>query len=390
MCQRRVALLIESSLGYGRGLLRGIVEYAKHHGPWAFYVTPGDLVQRVPKLVEWGATGIIARIWTPQVGKAILETGLPVIALDLNRQQLAPGSPLADICELCPDSVQAGRLAAEHLLDRGVRRFVFVGAFDDPLWSTRREEGFRDRVAQAGLPCDVYPLPRSRAGREWAREQITLGRWLSNFPRPLGVLACDDDRGRQVLEACRGAGLWVPDDVAVVGVDNDDLLCELSDPPLSSVALDTRRAGYEAAELLDELMQGRFSGTRRILVRPMGVVARRSTQGFALEDREVATALRFIHDNAGQPIGVSDVVRHVALSRRTLELRFHRVLGRTIHDELIGCRLRRAKLLLRDTTRSVAEVASAAGFGSSCHMYRVFRKYLGCPPSEWARSKLAP
>jgi LacI family transcriptional regulator len=390
MCQRRVALLIESSLGYGRGLLRGIVEYAKHHGPWAFYVTPGDLVQRVPKLVEWGATGIIARIWTPQVGKAILETGLPVIALDLNRQQLASGSPLADICELCPDSVQAGRLAAEHLLDRGVRRFVFVGAFDDPLWSTRREEGFRDRVAQAGLPCDVYPLPRSRAGREWAREQITLGRWLSDFPRPLGVLACDDDRGRQVLEACRGAGLWVPDDVAVVGVDNDDLLCELSDPPLSSVALDTRRAGYEAAELLDELMQGRFSGTRRILVRPMGVVARRSTQGFALEDREVATALRFIHDNAGQPIGVSDVVRHVALSRRTLELCFHRVLGRTIHDELIGCRLRRAKLLLRDTTRSVAEVASAAGFGSSCHMYRVFRKYLGCPPSEWARSKLAP
>ena len=385
MDQPRIALLIETSLGYGRGLLRGIVEYARHYGPWSFYVAPGDLVQRVPKLVEWGATGIIARIWTPQVAKAILDTGLPVIALDLNHDQVAPESPLSGLCEVCPDGVEAGRLAAEHLLDRGFRRFAFVGAFDNPLWSTRREEGFVARLEEAGLPCQIYPTPKSRLGREWAREQETLGRWLSSFPRPLGVLACDDERGLQVLEACRAARLLVPEDVAVVGVDNDDLMCELADPSLSSVGLDTRRAGYEAAALLDDLIHGRFKNARRILVKPVGVVARRSTQVFDLKDREVALAVRFIHDHASRPINVSDVVRHVCLSRRALEIRFQRALGRSVHDEIIRCHLQRAQVLLSETERTIAEVASAAGFGSACHMYRAFQKHLGCAPSRWAR-----
>ena len=389
MSEARIALLIETSLGYGRGLLRGIVDYAKHYGPWAFYVTPGDLVQRVPHLVEWGATGIIARIWTPQVAKAILDTGLPVIALDLNRDQIAPGSPLANVCEICPDGAAAGRLAAEHLLDRGFRRFAFVGAFDDPLWSVRRAEGFCLRVQDAGCDCHIYPIPKSRPGRQWAKEQASLGRWLSNFPRPLGVLACDDDRGRQVLEACHAVGMLVPEDAAIVGVDNDDLMCDLSDPPLSSVALDTERAGYEAAALLDDLIHGRVDGSRRILVNPIGVVTRRSTHVFALDDRDVAMALRFIHDHASLPIGVPDVVHHVCTARRTLELRFHQALGRTIHEEIIRCRLQRAQLLLSETNNSVAAVAVAAGFGSSCHMYRTFRKHLNCTPSEWARKATA-
>jgi LacI family transcriptional regulator len=381
----KVALLIETSLGYGRGLLRGIVRYAQHHGPWAFYLAPGDLVQHLPKMEKWGGTGIIARIETPQIARAVLATGLPVVALDLTRRQLGPRSPLAEVCEVCPDSFEAARMAAGYLLGRGFRHFAFVGAFDCPLWSTRREEGFCRTIRQAGLPCDVYPLPVSRRDREWGREQDIMSRWLAKLARPLGLLACDDDRGRQVLEACRAGGLQVPEDVAVVGVDNDDLLCDVSDPPLSSVALDTQRGGYETAALLDGLMSRRITGKHRVLVKPLEVVTRRSTDIFALGDREVAMALRFVHDYATRPIGVPDVVRHLSLSRRTLELRFQKTLGRSIHEEILRCRVERAGRLLLETDMRLAEVAAASGFRTSNYLYKVFQRTLGCTPADYRR-----
>lgn len=379
----RVALLIETARGYGRGLLRGIVRYARLHGPWAFYVTPGDLEQRLPQMDEWGGRGIIARIETAQTAEAVLASGLPLIALDLNAQQLAPGSPLAEVSEVCPDSHRAARFAAEHLLERGLRQFAFVGAFDDPLWSTRREEGFTERLAEAGFPCQYYPLPQRKQDRQWAREQAIMSAWIHGLPKPIGLLACDDDRGREVIEACRAAGAQVPEDVAVVGVDNDEFACELSDPPLSSVAFDTERAGYEAAALLDGLMSGRIRQPQRIWVAPRYVVARRSTDVLALEDRAVAAALRFIHDNAGRPIGVRDVVRHCSLSRRALELRFQRVVGRAVHAEMRRVRLERAQRLVAETELSIHRIAEDCGFGSGGHLTRAFVQAFQTTPTRY-------
>lgn len=379
----KVALLVETSLGYGRAFLRGVVRYARLHGPWAFYITPGDLRQVLPKMEEWGGTGIIARIETPQAAKAILDSGLPVIALDLNQKQLAPDNPLSRLPEVSPDSQMAGRMAADHLLQRGFRQFAFVGAWGDPPWSTRREEGFGQRLDEAGLPLHVFPLPSGPQNRRWGREQAILGDWLRQLPKPLGVLACDDDRGRQVLEACRAASLQVPEDVAVLGVDNDELLCELSDPPLSSVSLNAEQAGYEAAAMLDHLMAGGTCEERRILVEPTHVVARRSTDVLAMDDREVARALRFIHDNSVRPIGVADVVRHVHCSRRTLELRFHQTLGRSVNHEIQQSRLERAKRLLAETNLPVARVAIAAGFSSSNYLIRLFHRRVGLSPTAY-------
>lgn len=379
----KVALLVETSLGYGRAFLRGVVRYARLHGPWAFYITPGDLRQVLPKMEEWGGTGIIARIETPQVAKAVLASGLPVIALDLSQEQLAPDHPLSRLSEVCPDSHKAGRLAADHLLERGFRQFAYVGVWGDPPWAARRMAGFVERLNEAGFPCPVFPLPQSAHNRRWGREQAILGVWLRELPRPLGVLACDDDRGRQVLVACRGVGLQVPEDVAVVGVDNDELLCELSEPPLSSVALNTEQAGYEAAELLDGLMSGRIQEPRRILVEPIRVVARRSTDVLALDDRQVARALRFIQDNAVRPINVADVVRHVGCSRRTLELRFQQILGRSANREIQQARLERAKRLLVETDLSVVRVAEAAGFASSNYLIRLFHRRIGLSPAAY-------
>ncbi len=379
----KVALLIETARDYGRGLLRGIVRYARLHGPWAFYITPGDLAQVLPKMDEWGCNGIIARVETPETVRAVLATRLPVIALDLSREQLAGDHPLSQVSEICPNSHAAAVMAAEHLLDLGLRQFAFVGAFDNPLWSARREEGFRQRLAAVSCSCHVYPLPQAKRDRQWGREQSLMSHWLAGLPKPIGLLACDDDRGRQVLEACRAAGVHVPDDVAVIGVDNDEMLCDLADPSLSSVALDTEQAGYEAAALLDGLMAGRSGPARRILAEPMYVVPRRSTDVLVLDDREVAAALRFVHDNAGRPIGVRDVVRQGALSRRALELRFRAAMGRSIHDEIQRVRLERARRLLRETDLPISALAASCGFAGPGYLTRVFVQKFGQAPSAY-------
>jgi LacI family transcriptional regulator len=379
----KVALLVETSLGYGRALLRGVMRYARLNGPWAFYLHPGDLHQLLPKMKEWGGTGIIARIETPEIAKAVLAARLPTIVLDLNLEQLSPNNPLSRLSEICPDSLKAGRSAAEHLLERGFRSFAFVGVCGKLPWSIQRGEGFAKRLHEAGFECNHFPVPKAVRDQRWGREQAILATWMQKLPRPVGVLACDDDRGRQVLEACQAAGLHVPEDAAVVGVDNDELFCELSDPTLSSVALDTERAGYDAAALLDDLMSGRVKEPRRILVDPIRVVTRRSTDTHATEDRNLALAVRFIQENVAHPIGVNDVAEHLDCSRRTLEMRFQQILGRSINGEIQQIRIERAKYLLAETDFSMIKIAETVGFGSSNYMIRLFRRMVGQTPVEY-------
>lgn len=377
----KVALLVETARGYGREVLQGIVRYARLHGPWAFYVTPGDFVQALPQMEEWGGTGIIARIETARVAKAILDTRLPVVAMDLSEAQLAPGSPWAGVCQLSSDSEGAMRLAIEHLVEKGLREFGFVG-ISGKIWSDRRQQAFVRQMAEAGRSPHVYPAGR-RHRIPWSREQTIMARWLAGLPKPVGVIACNDDRGREVLAACRQARLRVPEELAVVGVDNDELLCDLSDPPLSSVALNAERAGFEAAAVLDQLMAGRIGKPRRLLAAASGVVARRSTDVLLHEDPEVAAALRFIHDNAGRPIRVYDVVASLGAARRTLEIRFRQALGRSIHAEIQRARLERARRLLLETDLALPKVAQACGFGSPSYLAAVFHRNLGMTPVKY-------
>lgn len=379
----KVALLIETSRGYGRDLLRGVMRYARLHGPWGFYLTPGDFVQALPRMQSWGGTGIIARIETPEVARTILGSGLPAIALGLSDEQLRPGSPLRRLSEVVSDSQGAGRMAAEHLLARGFRQYAYVGA--GRVWSGRRQESFCARIRQAGFEPRVYPLPRSRRSEAWEREQPVLAGWLGTLPRPVGVMACNDDRGREVLVACRDAGLRVPEEVAVVGVDNDELLCELADPPLSSVALNAEAGGYRAAALLDRLMRGERQKPERLLVEPLHVVARRSTDIVALDDPEVAEAVHFIQDHATEPIGVADIVQAVLISRRALELRFRKAIGRTLHAEIRRVRLERASRLLVETDMPITQVAAASGFGRASYLAQAFSQAFGSTPARYRR-----
>lgn len=404
----RVVLLLYAHAGYDRAILQGVIRYARIHGPWIFYVAgedpglplpdteaisgapirmigagEGNRRMHLPDLSRWGATGIIGRLQNREILKMAVESGAPLIAMDLSDEQLASDLPLKDVSEIRPDSVKAGRMAAEHLLERGFVNFAFCG-YDGRSWSQRRQEGFAERVREAGLQCRVFRLD-SKKSVLWQTERDYVTDWLRGLPKPVGIMACNDVRGRQVLEACLVVQIAVPDQVAVIGVDNDELFCELSNPPLSSVVLDAEQGGYEAAKLLDRLMSSRKTPHARIGVEPLWVTARQSTDLIAVDDPEVAAALRFIRDHAREQIGVEDVVRKAAISRRMLEIRFSHVLGRSIREEIQRVRLTWVKQLLLETRMPVAKITTLAGFSSLTHLSKVFRRETGETLSHYRR-----
>jgi LacI family transcriptional regulator len=378
----KVALLVETSRGFGREFLLGMARYSRLHGPWSFHITPGDCKQVVPKMKQWGGTGIIARISDERTAKAVLDANLPTIAIGLTHEQMRPDNPLSKFSEISSDPGEVSRLAADHLIERRLQHFAYIGS-DQRGWSCRREKAFREYLLKRGFNPFVYTPPRLRKDRVWEREQAFLASWMSRLPKPIGVFACDDDRGRDVLEACKLAGLKVPEDVAVVGVDNDEVFCELADPPLSSIALNAETAGYRAAALLDAMMQGRVRKRQQIVVESLGVVRRRSTDIVAVDDADIANALQFIRRQHGRTISVDQVADEVGMSRRSLEKRFREMIGRSILEEIQLTRLERAKRLLRETTFPISKVAEMAGFGSAGYFIQFFQKQIGSTPRKY-------
>ena len=377
---RRVALLVETSNSYARGLLRGVVDYAREHGRWSVYLGEqrrGD--QPPPWLERWDGDGVIARIENPRIARAVARCGRP--AVDVSAARLLPDLPWVET-----DDRAIASMAADHLLGCGLRHFAYCGE-GQFNWSNWRRDHFAARLRRKGLDCSVYRPSRAGAdgaadgGADWEREEEELAGWLRALPKPVGVMACYDIRGRQILDACRRAGIGVPDEVAVVGVDNDELLCELSDPPLSSVRPDTRRTGYRAARLLNRLMAGRAVRRLKHAISPLGVVTRQSTNILASDDREVAEALRFIRDNARNGISVKQVLDRVPLSRRALESRFTRAVGRTPHGEIERVRMEYVKQLLLETDLSVGEIARRSGVRQQEYLSVAFRRYAGSSPT---------
>jgi LacI family transcriptional regulator len=374
--------LIETSRGYGRGMLRGIVRYARLHGPWSFYITPGDFEQALPKMKLWGGSGIIARVETLEMAEAIVAAGIPAVLVGADQHVAAQVPQLAGMSEVWADSEGAARVAAEHLLERGFESFAYVGVLER-IWSRRRGEAFCAAIRQSGFEPYIYQPPRSKNDAEWEREQSILANWIKELPKPVGIMACNDDRGRGVLEACRLAGVHVPEEVAVIGVDDDELFCELADPPLSSVALNAEHGGYRTAQVLDQLMKHKIRTPQRLIVEPTHVVTRRSTDVKAFNGREVGTALGFIHRNRARDITVNDVAEATGLSRRNLEVKFRKAVGNTIREEIQRIRLDHAKRMLRETDLPISQIAEASGFNSPSYLTHVFRKEIGITPAKY-------
>ncbi len=382
----KIALLIETSRGYGRGILRGVTKYSRLYGPWHFHLTPGDFEQILPRMSEWGGDGIIARVMDERTAKLILRMGVPAILLDVPEEMRGKKLPSAGYVEMASDSAGAARMVAEALLEKQFRHFAYVG-YHGQVWSEIRRRAFVERVREAGFSVAEYAMP-VRGGKlpRWEKEEEYLSRWLAELPRPVGVMACNDQRGREVLEACELAGITVPEEMAVIGVDNDELLCEVSYPPLSSVALNAVQGGFQAARMLDEMMRGRRPGVERIVVEPLRVVERRSSEAVAIDDPDIAQALQYIHTQPVDTLAIQDVVEHLAVSRRALELRFKKFLGRTILQEIQKVRLARAKHLLQETDLPIPRISEVVGFATASYFIQVFRAEMNMTPAKYRLS----
>ncbi len=376
----RVVLLIESSRASGRSMLKGIANYAHHQGPWSFYWEPGGLEKAWPVIKKFDADGIILR--DVDVLDEVLALDIPAVVVGHLHKEV-PGQ-----VNVITDSASIGRLAAEHLLDCGFKHFAFCGLSQSHQertpWSAARQESFCTRVLRAGFAAPAcYEL--TSVSQDWASERATLARWLQSLPRPVGLLACNDDCGQRAMEACRVAGLAVPDAVGVIGADNDELVCGLSDPAMSSVAIGFERAGYEAAEALDRMMKGKPRVPEQILVKATHVVARRSTDVVALDDAHLVKALRFIRDHARESVDVESVARAAGLSRRALERRFRTNLQRSVLDEIRRLRTDQIARLLVETTLPVTAIAESLGFADVQHFARYFRSAKHASPVAYRR-----
>lgn len=375
--RRKVALIVETSNAYAREVLHGLRAWVREADPWAIRLSEQGRGADVPGwLKDWRGDGIVARVENEAIAAALKETGLPVV--DVSAALAKPVFP-----RVVTDSRSVIRLAVAHFAERGFKNYGYCG---DPrfLWSAQRADFFCEQLRTMGFRCDVYVCGRKKGRRMQMDDEVrAIARWLRHLPKPAGVLACYDIRGQQVLEACRFAEFAVPDDVAVMGVHNDELLCDLCDPPLTSVIPNARRAGYVAAGLLSRMMDGETIGVEVHAIEPIGVAARQSTDVVAVADPKVSAAARFIREHATSNIGVGDVLRAVPMSRTLLERRFKEYLGCTPHDHIQRTRLECVKTLLATTNLSVAAVAERAGFEHTEYLSVAFRRATGFSPRDY-------
>lgn len=377
--QKSVALLIETSNAYARGLLAGIVSYMHENEPWSIFLPEQDRGAAPPTwLKNWRGDGLIVRIETDAIARKVQKLKVPII--DVSAARHVPNIPWVET-----DDAAIACLAAEHFLERGFEQLAFCGQ-PEFNWSNWREEVFARQVREAGRTCQIFhSRSKNQPGFSMNRERQRLRKWIQSLPRPVGVFACYDIKGQQILDVCRELEIRVPEEVALLGVDNDDVLCNLCTPPLSSIIPAAKQAGREAARLLDILMNGGKITNQTHLLEPLGVAIRQSTDVLAIDDSDVAAAVRFIRNHACEGINVGDVLQAVPVSRRILEARFRSVIGHSPHQEITRRRIEKIRQLLIDTDLPLARIATRTGFQNMEYMSVAFRKAMGVPPGQYRR-----
>jgi LacI family transcriptional regulator len=376
---RRVALIVESAVAPRRMMLTGVARYIQEHEPWSIYLKPFGVEKSLPNwLRHWDGDGIIAAVKEP-TSEFIAHVNLPVVdVVGVLRQE---GVPLVHT-----NDHAVGRLGAEHLLERGFKNFGFF-QYSGEFWSEHRREGFEALIGERGWRCEVYSMPLPGPGTggpdSWELQQLQLSQWLQALSKPAGIMATNDLMGQQLLEACLRLRIKVPEEVAVVGADNDEPICRITSPPLSSVIINDHQRGYEAAALLDRMMSGEPPPKQPIYVEPSGVCTRASTDVMAISDPALVQALRFLREHCCDRLNVDDIVREVPLSRSVLERRFRKVVGRSINSEIVRLRINRAIELITETSLELKVIAQKAGFGTQSYMNAVFQEKLGKTPGSY-------
>ena len=332
----RLILLTDFTESFSYNLLKGVLAYSKSHEPWVVCRMPPSYknshgIEGVLKWAKtWQADAIIGRFDNDDNVELFRENGIIALAQDYK-------SRFSNIPNITGDYRKTGRMAAEFFLSKGFQNFAFYG-YRDTVWSQERCEGFYECIAAQGFGNNFYSYQDQSLDDLWFYEAPPLLNWLKSLPQPTALMACDDNQGNRITEICKVNNIRVPDKIAILGVDNDEIICNLSDPPLSSISQNIVRGGFEAAALIEHLLNDEEATYRDVVLQPVNIINRLSTDFYSTTDAHIQTALKYIHQNIAADITVSDIVKQVPLSRRLLEIRFKQVTQQSIHKYIFKVR----------------------------------------------------
>ncbi len=372
----RVILLIDCASEFDRRLLRGMMRYSKENGPWLFYRIPSDFRMDQDKeswVADWARTwkadAIIGR-WDETKVNLLSGLNIPIV--------LQNNSSRSDIySNLTGDYEGTGRLAARYFSKKFFTNYAFYG-IRDIIWSEERCRGFQEEACRYGGNFYSY---KANPEDSLSREKVT--EWIKSLPKPVALFCCDDAHALSVTEICRMSGISIPEDVLLLGVDNDELLCGISDPPISSIELDVEHGGYMTCKLLHEMIQKQSDKPFNVVVNPIDIIERESSLRYNIADEAVEKAVKYIDENYTEDFQLKDLFEMLPLSRRSLEMRFKKIMGTTIYQYIISKRIEHMSYLLTTTDRPVSDIAYEVGFRDCFNISRVFRKYKGCSPVEY-------
>ena len=377
----KILLLTDFSSGYSRNLLKGIVRYSKEVGNWSFQRMPlyYRMLYGENGVVEWAkkwqADAIIAQLSDVNI-ELLNDLNIPIIVQNYRDRNKA-------VSNLTGDYFNTGVMAAKFFLNRGYRNFAFYG-FKGAIWSRERADGYSHEIEKQGYKLAILEND-NKDREEWSYNHTVLGNWLQSLPKPVALFACDDHFALQISETCNVYNINVPDDIAILGVDNDDLLCNISDPPLSSIVLDVENGGYNAGKLLHQLITKEITEPFNIVVNPLIIERRKSTEKYAVSDKNIRTILNYIEKNYANHLSVEELVKQVPLSRRVLEKKFNEETGESLYQYIQNYRIDQFTRLLITTDYSLFEAALQSGFENYKNVSRVFRKYKSLSPAEYRK-----
>ena len=383
----RLLIITDFTESFANKLLKGIVTYSRLKEQWIIRRMPPSYKAKIgiPGIIrvakEWSIDAVLGQFEETDDMSLFAKNGIVVVAQDYKKR-------FTTIPNITADYLGTGRMAARFYLERGFHNFGFFG-FREVCWSDERCEGFRREIEEAGYGESFFEYNLQELDRLWYYERNQLAEWLRVIPKPIAIMACDDNQAFNLIEACHSAGVKVPAEVSVMGVDNDELLCSLGNPTLSSIQVDIEEGGFRTAELIERMVTHPDTPPQDIVLRPIKIVGRISTAAFATDDVQIQKAVQFIHQNYQKKIGVKDVMGEVALSRRLLERRFKQVTGQTLYQYITDLKIRRfAEILLDQKDEQVTSIALSLGENDTKSISRRFKQIYGCSPHEWRNQHL--
>lgn len=378
----RLVIISDFTENFPHQILGGIHSYSRSHDPWAVCKMPVSFKERnglrgvVEWAEKWGANVIIGTFDPKEDVDIFRRHGILAVAQDYKKL-------FSGIANITSDYVRTGEMAARYFLDNHFRHFAFYG-YHDVVWSDERCRGFRNEIARHGFEDSFYKYDKVELGSLWSLDYRPVARWLRSLPKQLALMACDDNQGTKIAEICRTGGIRVPEDIALLGVDNDEVVCTLTtDPSMSSVALDIFNAGIQTAKMIDDVLSHRIETPYNIYIQPLKIVERASTEIFPTSDEAVLRAIKFIHRSVSQPISVEDVTREAAVSRRLLETRFLKETGTTVLKFINGFKMKTLATLLTEHTTPIDDLVELIGEREGRNVSRKFKQVYGCTPTEY-------